>query len=58
MGLARSSCNLPMMIAPCRRPRRNRSFHKDPMLAVSGLIDLARGVFSSLARSFSMLKRR
>ncbi len=49
--LADDDCAVP-------RPRRNRSFYKDPMLAVSGSIDPARGVFSSLARPFSMLKRR
>lgn len=38
--------------------RRDRSYHKDLVLAVSGLTDLVRGIFSSLARPFSMLKRR
>jgi hypothetical protein len=43
---------------PVPQPRRHGSFLKDPVLAVSGLTDLARRVFSSLARPFSMLKRR
>jgi hypothetical protein len=49
--LADNNCAVPP-------PGRDRRFHKDPVLAVSSLTELARGVFSSLARSFTMLKRR
>jgi hypothetical protein len=43
---------------PVPEPGRPSSFHKNLGLALSVIPDLARGVFSGLAGSFSALKRR